>query len=99
VETAGVVTAGLTGTPTVHDAVPYVWSDQLGSRLQVFGRVRPSDEVRVVQGDLDGTFVVLTGGDGRLSAAVGFGAARALLPYRKMVAQGVAWDEAVAAGA
>jgi NADPH-dependent 2,4-dienoyl-CoA reductase/sulfur reductase-like enzyme len=98
VETAGVVTANLTGTPTVHDAVPYVWSDQLGSRVQVVGRVRPSDEVRVVYGDLDGPFVALTGGDGGLSAAVGFGAARALLPYRKLLARGAAWAEAVATG-
>ncbi|NEK58464.1 FAD-dependent oxidoreductase [Geodermatophilus sabuli] len=99
VETAGVVAAGLTGTPTVHDAVPYVWSDQLGTRVQVVGRVRPSDEVRVVHGDLAGPFVALTGGDGRLSAAVGVGAARALLPYRKLLARGAAWDEAVGAGA
>ncbi|MFW3169319.1 NAD(P)/FAD-dependent oxidoreductase [Geodermatophilus sp. CPCC 206100] len=99
VETAGVVAANLTGTPTVHDAVPYVWSDQLGARLQVVGRVRPSDEVRVVHGDLDGAFVALTGDAGRLSAAVGFGATRALLPYRRMVADGVPWDEAVAGGA
>nr|WP_275585844.1 oxidoreductase C-terminal domain-containing protein [Geodermatophilus sabuli] len=89
----------MTGTPTVHDAVPYVWSDQLGTRVQVVGRVRPSDEVRVVHGDLAGPFVALTGGDGRLSAAVGVGAARALLPYRKLLARGAAWDEAVGAGA
>ncbi|MBM7808756.1 3-phenylpropionate/trans-cinnamate dioxygenase ferredoxin reductase subunit [Geodermatophilus bullaregiensis] len=97
VETAGVVAANLTGTPTVHDAVPYVWSDQLGARLQVFGRVRPQDEVRVVVGDLDGSFVALTGGDGLLRSAVGFGATKALLPYRKLLAAGAGWDEALSA--
>jgi NADPH-dependent 2,4-dienoyl-CoA reductase/sulfur reductase-like enzyme len=97
VETAGVVAANLTGTPTVHDAVPYVWSDQLGARLQVFGRVRPGDELRVVVGDLDGSFVALTGGDGQLRSVVGFGAVKALLPFRKLLLAGAGWDEALAA--
>ena len=97
VETAGVVAANLTGTPTVHDAVPYVWSDQLGARLQVFGRVRPGDDLRVVVGDLDGSFVALTGGDGQLRSVVGFGAVKALLPFRKLLVAGAGWDEALAA--
>jgi NADPH-dependent 2,4-dienoyl-CoA reductase/sulfur reductase-like enzyme len=97
VETAGVVAANLTGTPAVHDSVPYVWSDQLGSRLQVYGRVRPQDEVRVVHGDLEGSFVALTGGEGRLQAAVGFGATRRLLPFRKLLVAGSAWEDALAA--
>jgi NADPH-dependent 2,4-dienoyl-CoA reductase/sulfur reductase-like enzyme len=97
VETARVVAASLTGTPTVHDSVPYVWSDQLGARLQVYGRVRPQDEVRVVHGDLDGSFVALTGGEGRLQAAVGFGATRALLPFRALLVAGAGWEEALAA--
>jgi 3-phenylpropionate/trans-cinnamate dioxygenase ferredoxin reductase subunit len=97
VETARVVAANLTGTPTEHDAVPYVWSDQLGARLQVYGRVRPQDEIRVVHGDLDGSFVAITGGDGRLQAAVGLGAARAMLPYRALLVSGASWQEALAA--
>lgn len=97
VESAGVVAANLTGTPTVHDAVPYVWSDQLDARLQVFGRVRPQDEVRVVRGGLDGAFVALTGGEGWLHAAVGLGATRQVLPFRKLLQAGAGWDDALAA--
>jgi NADPH-dependent 2,4-dienoyl-CoA reductase/sulfur reductase-like enzyme len=96
-ETAGVVAANLTGTPTRHEAVPYVWTEQLGGRLQVFGRVRPQDELRVVHGDLDGAFVAVTGGEGRLQAAVGFGMVKQLLAYRKLLSAGVSWDEALAA--
>jgi NADPH-dependent 2,4-dienoyl-CoA reductase/sulfur reductase-like enzyme len=96
VETAGVVAANLTGTPTVHDPVPYVWSDQLGGRLQVFGRVRPQDEIRLVHGDLDGSFLALAGGDGRLQGAVGFDAGRHLTPYRRLLLQDAGWDEAIA---
>ncbi|GAB3319548.1 FAD/NAD(P)-binding oxidoreductase [Geodermatophilus aquaeductus] len=97
VETAGVVAANLTGTPTVHDAVPYVWTDQHGARLQVFGRVRPQDELRVVVGELGGSFVALTGGDGLLRSVIGFGAVKALMPFRKLLVAGAGWDEALAA--
>jgi NADPH-dependent 2,4-dienoyl-CoA reductase/sulfur reductase-like enzyme len=100
VETAAVVAANLMGEPTVHDALPYVWTDQLGARLQIFGQVRPQDELRVVFGDLDGSFVAVTGGgdDGRgqLRSVIGFGAIKQLMPYRKLLVAGAAWDEALA---
>ena len=96
VETAAVVAANLTGEPAVHDALPYVWTDQLGARLQIFGQVRPQDELRVVFGDLDGSFVAVTGGDGQLRSVIGFGAIKQLMPYRKLLVAGAAWDEALA---
>jgi 3-phenylpropionate/trans-cinnamate dioxygenase ferredoxin reductase subunit len=96
VETAAVVAANLTGEPTVHDALPYVWTDQLGARLQVFGQVRPQDELRVVFGDLEGSFVAISGGDGLLRSVMGFGAIKQLMPYRKLLVAGAAWDEALA---
>ncbi len=96
VESAAVVAANLTGTPTVHDGLPYVWTDQLGARLQIFGAVRPQDELRLVFGDLDGAFVAVSGGDGRLRAVVGFGAIKQLLPYRKLLVEGADWDRALA---
>ena len=42
VECAGVVAAGIAGEPTPHAAVPYVWTEQLGGRLQVFGPGAPA---------------------------------------------------------
>lgn len=96
VETAAVVAANLTGGDQRHDALPYVWSDQLDSRLQVFGRIRPQDDLHVVQGDLDGSFVALSGGDGVLQGAAGFGAVRQLMPYRRLLKSGASWDEALA---
>ncbi len=86
VDTAAVVAANLTGTWTAHDALPYVWSDQLGARLQVFGRIRPQDEVRYVHGDsTTQRFVAVSGGKGRLQAVLEFGAVKQLLPYRKLL--------------
>lgn len=96
VETAAVVAANLTGEHQQHDAVPYVWSDQLDSRLQVFGRIRPQDELHIVHGDLAGSFVVVSGTDGLLQGAVGFGAARQLMPYRKLLSAGAGLADALA---
>ncbi len=97
VETAAVVAANLTGEPTVHEALPYVWTDQLGARLQVFGQVRPQDELRVVFGDPHGSSVAVTGGDGLLRSVIGFGAIKQWMPYRKLLLAGAGWDEALAA--
>jgi 3-phenylpropionate/trans-cinnamate dioxygenase ferredoxin reductase subunit len=51
----------------------------------------------VVHGDLGGAFVAVTGGEGRLQAAVGIGMVKPLLAYRKLLAAGASWDEALAA--
>jgi 3-phenylpropionate/trans-cinnamate dioxygenase ferredoxin reductase subunit len=88
VESAAVVAANLSGTPTEHCGVPYVWTDQLGGRLQVFGRVRAQDQLRVVHGHVDDAFVAVTESEGLLQAVVGFGAPRLLMPYRKQLAAG-----------
>jgi 3-phenylpropionate/trans-cinnamate dioxygenase ferredoxin reductase subunit len=89
------VAGTLTGTPTTHASVPYVWTEQLGGRLQVFGRVRPQDDLHVLHGSLDAEFVAVTvDDDGRLQAAVGIGAPKALIRYRKLLADGAGWAEA-----
>ena len=94
VEHAPVVAANICGTPTVYDGVPYVWSDQLGARLQIFGRVRPEDDVRYVFGGPDDDrFVAVTGGRDGLRAVVGFGAVKQLLPYRRLLVDGATMDD------
>ena len=96
VDQASVVAANLTGTPLVCDAVPYVWSDQLGGRLRIHGRIGADDEVRIVSGDPDeGDFTAIAGSGGTLRAVVGFGAPRALAPYRKVLDGGGTWREAL----
>ncbi|WP_063726714.1 NAD(P)/FAD-dependent oxidoreductase [Streptomyces sp. RTd22] len=94
---ASVVAANLTGTPLVCDAVPYVWSDQLGGRLRIHGRVGAEDEVRTVAGDPDeGDFTAIAGSGGTLRAVVGFGGARELAPYQKLLRTGGGWHQALA---
>jgi NADPH-dependent 2,4-dienoyl-CoA reductase/sulfur reductase-like enzyme len=89
IEHAGVVAANLCGQGRTHDSLPYVWSDQLGGRLQIFGRVQPDDDVHYVLGDESSdAFVAITGRADRLNAVVGFAAVRELLPYRKLLLDG-----------
>lgn len=89
IEHASVVAANLCGQGRTHDSLPYVWSDQLGGRLQIFGRVQPDDDVHYVLGDESSeAFVAITGRADRLNAVVGFAAVRELLPYRKLLLDG-----------
>jgi NADPH-dependent 2,4-dienoyl-CoA reductase/sulfur reductase-like enzyme len=96
VEQGTVVAANIVGEAAVHDSVPYVWSDQLGARLQIHGRVGPEDEVRVVRGDArDGHFVAVSGSGGKLTAVVGLGALRELMKFRRLLAANAPWQDAV----
>lgn len=89
IEHASVVAANLCGQGRTHDSLPYVWSDQLGGRLQIFSRVQPDDDVHYVLGDESSdAFVAITGRADRLNAVVGFAAVRELLPYRKLLLDG-----------
>ena len=90
---AAVLADVLTGTRASYAPVPYVWSDQLGMRLQVWGEVRPADELHYVHGDASAEeFVAATGGDGVLRAVVAFGARREAMRAQRMLRAGAAWQ-------
>jgi 3-phenylpropionate/trans-cinnamate dioxygenase ferredoxin reductase subunit len=91
-EAAVAVAAALTGSPAPFDPLPYVWSDQLGTRIQVFGQVRPGDELVYVEGGPDGAeFVATSGGDGATQAVVALGARRAALRWERLLRSGLPW--------
>ena len=82
--------------PQPFTPVPYFWSDQYGLRIQYVGASRPGDELVVVDGSLDDRrFVAIYGREGRIVAALAVGRARQLMAYRRMIAERVAWDEAL----
>jgi NADPH-dependent 2,4-dienoyl-CoA reductase/sulfur reductase-like enzyme len=91
-DSALAVAAALTGTPPPFDPLPYVWSDQLGARVQVFGQVRPGDELVYVEAGPDqAEFVAACGGDGQLQAVVALGARRAALRWERLLRSGLPW--------
>jgi 3-phenylpropionate/trans-cinnamate dioxygenase ferredoxin reductase subunit len=91
-EAALAVAAAITGAPAPFDPLPYVWSDQLDARLQVFGQVGPHDEVVYVEGGPDAAeFVAVTGRDGALHAVVAVGARRAALRWERVLRSGAPW--------
>ncbi|MFD9464931.1 oxidoreductase C-terminal domain-containing protein [Streptomyces sp. NPDC060027] len=72
--------------------VPYVWSDQFGTRIQVHGSVPAGAVVRVVEGSVaDRAFVAHVEAEGRLVGVVGWNSpgrirtARALLTASETV--------------
>jgi NADPH-dependent 2,4-dienoyl-CoA reductase/sulfur reductase-like enzyme len=91
-DSALAVAAALTGTAAPFDPLPYVWSDQLGARLQVFGQIRPGDELVYVEGGPEeAEFVAACGGDGKLQAVVALGARRAALRWERLLRSGLPW--------
>ena len=85
--------------PNPYAPVPYVWSDQYGKRIQVAGRASAQpDDVAVVHHDpAEGSTVALYRSGDRLGGVLAIDAPRRLLPYRRMIADGISWQDALAA--
>ncbi len=81
----------------VFAPVPYVWSDQYDATLVVAGRPRAGDELRVIEGSLaERRFIALFGRAGTFTGAAAIGLARRFLPWRRALAEGLSFDEALA---
>jgi NADPH-dependent 2,4-dienoyl-CoA reductase/sulfur reductase-like enzyme len=99
-EQARIVAHAITGQdgPRWADAVPYVWSDQHGRRVQIIGAPADADVVEVVKHDREtGAFLALYGREGRLVAAVGCNQAAAITRHRPKVAAGAPFADATGA--
>lgn len=77
---AGLTGAGLNGAPFAP--LPSFWSDQYDVSLQSFGALGLADEVRLLEGDLDGEFVAAYLAAGRLVGVAGVGLMTRLLELR-----------------
>jgi NADPH-dependent 2,4-dienoyl-CoA reductase/sulfur reductase-like enzyme len=81
--------------PTPYAPVPFFWSDQFDSRIQFLGRAHGDDDVELVAGELDGSFVALYGHARRLRGVLGVNMPRVVMPYRKLLAERASWDTAM----
>jgi len=76
--------------------IPFVWSDQYDLKIQATGRIHPEDEMFVAHGSLEERrFVVLFGRKGRLNGALAVNRVRQLMGYRRMLRDGIGWQEAL----
>jgi 3-phenylpropionate/trans-cinnamate dioxygenase ferredoxin reductase subunit len=78
-------------------SVPWVWSDQLGHKVQVVGSTADFDEVCVTHGSLrELEFVALYRRGDQLTAALGMNQPKLITRYRRLLASPVSWAKAVA---
>jgi NADPH-dependent 2,4-dienoyl-CoA reductase/sulfur reductase-like enzyme len=86
-----------TAAAVPYDPIPFFWSDQYETKVQMIGLPGPDDEVVVVDGAADeGRLVALYRRGDRLRAALAFSRPRQLMAYRPLLAAGASFDEAVA---
>ena len=76
--------------------VPWFWSDQYDRKIQLAGRSGPDDEVVVVTGSTEERrFAAIYGRAGRIVAVLGFNRPRHVMQYRRLIARGASWEEAL----
>jgi NADPH-dependent 2,4-dienoyl-CoA reductase/sulfur reductase-like enzyme len=83
--------AGAAAQP--YESVPFVWSDQYGSRIQVAGHPSGDDDVEVLVGSLDGPFLA---GYRQGDALVGVAALDLIRPFvkfRLLLQDGGSWAD------
>jgi NADPH-dependent 2,4-dienoyl-CoA reductase/sulfur reductase-like enzyme len=86
---------GVAGEP--YAPIPWFWSDQYDRKIQLAGRSSAGDAVAVVDGSVeDRQFVALYGRGGRVVGALGMNRPRPIMEYRRLIAEGLSWKEAVA---
>jgi 3-phenylpropionate/trans-cinnamate dioxygenase ferredoxin reductase subunit len=89
--------SGRAGSPP-FDAVPWMWTDQFGMKIQVLGSTSGHEEVRTVSGSLGGPrFVCLYRRGDRAVAAVSVNSAKGMLRCRALLDRDATWAEAIAA--
>jgi len=74
--------------PRALGQVPYFWSDQYELKFQCAGRVRPDDELTLIEGSLDApAYVALFGRAGALTGVLACNRPGPLIKYRRALAE------------
>ena len=80
-----------------YDPVPFFWSDQYTTKIQMIGLPGPDDEVVVVSGSgSEGKLVALYRTADRLGGVLTLSQPAKLMGYRPLLAAGASFDEALA---
>ena len=79
-----------------YDHLPYFWSDQYDTSIQLAGSTDGTDEFRVVRGSLeDGEFIALFRSGERIAGLLGFGLARDFARTRRLITQDDTWEAVI----
>ncbi|QXE38511.1 FAD-dependent oxidoreductase [Streptomyces sp. GMY02] len=90
-EQAVAVAANILGGDRPYTPVPYFWTDQFGTRIQVYGVLPADAEVTVVDGDPEtGRFVARYRRDGRVTGVLGWNMPKQARMRRQEVADALA---------
>jgi NADPH-dependent 2,4-dienoyl-CoA reductase/sulfur reductase-like enzyme len=88
--------AGTAGA-TPYDPVPFFWSDQYATKIQMIGLPAADDEVVVVSGSAEECKLIALYRTGdRLGGVLSFSQPAKLMGYRPLLAAGASFDEALA---
>ena len=89
--------AELAGQPgEAYAAVPFVWSDQYGIKIQTAGRFSGTDRMEIVHGrPEDERFVAVFERDGRIAGVLGFSEPRRVMQYRRLIAERAPFADAL----
>ncbi|MCP3798482.1 FAD-dependent oxidoreductase [Allokutzneria sp. A3M-2-11 16] len=83
-EQAMAVAMNLLGAQQEFRPLPYFWSDQYDTKIQMFGWPLPGDELEIVEGaPAEGSFIAAYRRDGQLTGVLGWNSVRGLRPYRQ----------------
>ena len=75
---------------------PWFWTDQFDRKIQLAGRTRPTDEVKIVNGSIEERrFAAAYGREGKLVGILGFNRPRHVMQYKQMITEGVSWEDAL----
>jgi len=86
-----------TASAVPYDPVPFFWSDQYSTKIQMIGLADAGDEAVVVSGSAEeGKLVALYRSGERLSAVFTLSQPAKLMGYRPLLAAGASFDEALA---
>ncbi|PAK28027.1 FAD-dependent oxidoreductase [Streptomyces sp. alain-838] len=87
-EQAAVVAANILGAERTHIPVPYMWTDQFDTKIQVYGRPSAEDDVQIVEGgEEERRFVALYRSGGRTTGVLGWNMPRQARMHRSALVQ------------
>ncbi|MEV0054732.1 FAD-dependent oxidoreductase [Saccharopolyspora shandongensis] len=85
-EQALVVADNILGGDRRYSPIPYFWSDQYDTKIQVHGVIAPHARIRIAEGDpREGRFLALAEDDDGITAAIGWNHPRGVRTARRML--------------